>query len=128
MGFSFMLVVEQIAGNDHFHAHPLTHDAFDLESITETRIEAGRIELDRVTPAYDTGGSKKAIKLTLGLVIHSLADGFALGASAISNETTARSSRSELPLVVFFALLVHKGKVKIQKSLSHSFLNIVYFD
>lgn len=42
--------------------------------------------------------------LTLGLVIHSVADGLALGASATGED----SSDMSLSLVVFFALIIHK--------------------
>jgi zinc transporter 9 len=41
---------------------------------------------------------------TIGLVIHSLADGIALGASSASSET-----ESTLGLIVFIAILVHKA-------------------
>lgn len=47
-----------------------------------------------------------AYPLTLGLVVHALADGFALGSSAISPVD------SSLSLIVFLALLVHKGMSK----------------
>ena len=39
----------------------------------------------------------------LGLVIHGLADGIALGASSLSD-------RSSLGVIVFLAVLVHKGE------------------
>jgi len=42
--------------------------------------------------------------LTLGLIIHSLADGLALGASAAGEDNSDMS----LSLVVFFALIIHK--------------------
>jgi zinc transporter 9 len=41
--------------------------------------------------------------ITLGLVIHSIADGLALGASA-------RSGQNALEAIVFLAIIVHKGK------------------
>lgn len=43
------------------------------------------------------------LNATLGLVIHGAADGIALGASSLSG-------RGSLGLVVFLAVLVHKGK------------------
>ena len=45
----------------------------------------------------------KSFSATLGLVIHSAADGIALGASA-------RSGKAGLGLVVFLAILIHKGQ------------------
>ena len=46
---------------------------------------------------------RRAYPLTLGLVMHGLADGLALGVSALSNTET------DLSLVVFLALIIHKG-------------------
>ena len=50
---------------------------------------------------------KRAYPLTLGLVIHALADGLALGSSALANNSAIPSG---LSLVVFLALIVHKGE------------------
>ena len=47
----------------------------------------------------------KALPMTLGLVIHSLADGLALGAAASSSD----DSGVQLSVVVFLALIIHKG-------------------
>ena len=55
----------------------------------------------------------KAYPLTLGLVFHSLADGLALGASALprpSGEGKQAEAATQLSIVVFMALIVHKGK------------------
>lgn len=56
----------------------------------------------------------KAFPMTLGLVVHSLADGFALGASALpragAGEVEGNADSSKLSLVVFLALIIHKGK------------------
>jgi zinc transporter 9 len=43
------------------------------------------------------------LNATLGLVIHGAADGIALGASSLSG-------RGSLSLVIFLAVLVHKGE------------------
>ena len=48
-------------------------------------------------------GGRRALNATLGLVIHGTADGIALGASSLSD-------RSSLGLIVFLAVLVHKGE------------------
>jgi zinc transporter 9 len=46
--------------------------------------------------------SLEGLNATLGLVIHGAADGIALGASS-------RSGSGSLSLIVFMAVLVHKG-------------------
>jgi solute carrier family 39 (zinc transporter), member 9 len=128
MGFSFMLLVEHLTGSDHDHSdthmHPTSEDIFDLNRIGRNQEDGGAVRNGDVGTGfltYNTGGSKKAIKLTLGLVIHSLADGFALGASVISSESSrSGSSRSELPLVIFFALLIHKGTTARNCFTNHS--------
>jgi zinc transporter 9 len=51
------------------------------------------------------GGAIKGLNATLGLVIHGAADGIALGASSLSD-------KGNLGLIVFVAVLVHKGKNK----------------
>lgn len=48
------------------------------------------------------GSAVHGLNATLGLVIHGAADGIALGASSLSG-------RGSLGLVVFLAVLVHKG-------------------
>ena len=48
----------------------------------------------------------QAYPFTLGLLIHALADGLALGVSALSNEA---GDFSDTTLVVFMALFIHKG-------------------
>jgi len=48
-------------------------------------------------------GAERAYPLTLGLVVHGLADGLALGVSALSDTET------DLSLVVFLALIIHKA-------------------
>jgi len=47
--------------------------------------------------------AERAYPLTLGLVVHGLADGLALGVSALGDTET------DLSLVVFLALIIHKG-------------------
>ena len=59
----------------------------------------------------DTGGKARAYPLTLGLIVHALADGLALGSAAVSPVDTG------LSFVVFLALLIHKGKSSV--SVSH---------
>jgi zinc transporter 9 len=49
-----------------------------------------------------SGGGIAGLNAVLGLVIHGAADGIAIGASSLS-------SKGNLGLIVFLAVLVHKG-------------------
>ncbi|KAF3938298.1 hypothetical protein ABW19_dt0207997 [Dactylella cylindrospora] len=53
-------------------------------------------------PANGPAPSKRSFSTTLGLMIHAMADGIALGASA-------NSSRPSLGIIVFFAIMLHKA-------------------
>ncbi|KAH9841946.1 Zinc/iron permease [Rhodofomes roseus] len=65
----------------------------------------------------DGEGKARAVPLTLGLVMHALADGLALGSSALSGTAEGGVGAGEagsvvpsgLSLVVFFALVIHKA-------------------
>jgi len=115
MGFSFMIVIEHISGSDHSPAHSKLHDIFDLGAIAEssgpTDSERNEDTIEQAESSRQSdSGSKKALKLTLGLAVHSLADGFALGASAHSESAPETGkSHSELSLIIFLVLLVHKA-------------------
>jgi len=64
---------------------------------------------------------RKAYPLTLGLVIHSLADGLALGASALPLSGTdgeGSASSTGLSLIVFLALIIHKAPTALALSMS----------
>ena len=52
----------------------------------------------------NTNGFTHGLNATLGMVIHGAADGIALGASS-------RSGNGNLSLIVFLAVLVHKGEL-----------------
>jgi len=60
-------------------------------------------------------GRKTAYPLTIGLVVHALADGLALGSSALSNGSAMPSS---LSTVVFLALIIHKAPTALGLSTS----------
>ena len=132
-----MMIVEQfLSGHDHDHDHgsPATTDGtlehlYDNGSSPDTSIEnAPKPNEDDVQlEILDRGGvdgwgeetseerkakaKSKAYPLTLGLVIHSLADGLALGASALplTGVDEAGASSTGLSIIVFFALMIHKG-------------------
>lgn len=128
-GFSFMLLVEPIIHRVSSHpgltAHhtPLPTSADDLSSASHAQsahvefdVELGELEqaegvaMDGPSPNQRTRNqdvpptpAAVAYPLTLGLVVHALSDGFALGSAAISPVDDS------LTLVVFLALMVHKG-------------------
>ncbi|KAI5122800.1 hypothetical protein M0805_000143 [Coniferiporia weirii] len=67
----------------------------------------------------------RALPLTLGLVIHSLADGLALGASALprngggdGDNAGASNTNFQLSFLVFLALIVHKAPTALALSMS----------
>lgn len=63
-------------------------------------------------------GRQKAFALTIGLVIHSLADGLALGVSALAKSEVGHIA-SSVSVVVFLALLLHKGACVPRSPLIH---------
>jgi zinc transporter 9 len=113
-----MLLIEQFTSHSHpippislNSAGPLdVHFDVDLGELErqEGLVHAGSIRnQDRSSRAVDEETSlrrpEKAYPLTLGLVMHGLADGLALGVSALGDAET------DLSLVVFLALIIHKG-------------------
>ena len=115
-----MLVVEQLSSSHahHQHTHRLGHHAgaasrdsvFDvelagLESEEEDIPRPRRASAPRTNT--ETDSPLPAYPITIGLVVHGLADGLALGMSVLSNDDP--SSSYSLSLVVFLALAVHKG-------------------
>ncbi len=118
-----MLVIEQLSSSHANQRHP-AHRAEDQHASVAFDVELAGFEVDEdVVPAppprrasVSAGVAKtngegnvppSAYPITIGLVVHGLADGLALGMSMLS---TGDSSRSYgLSLVVFLALAVHKG-------------------
>ncbi|KZP18895.1 Zinc/iron permease [Athelia psychrophila] len=115
-GFTFMLLIEQFTSHDTHSSHPdvpaisvtspraTTH--FDINL---SRLENGPDVTERFRPDLDTATfgeprrSERAYPLTLGLTVHGLADGLALGVSALER------TESDLSFVVFLALVIHKA-------------------
>ena len=107
------------------------HRPADVSSV-EFDVELGELEREEGIPG--ASGSRpsirnpvkeiqetqrRALPLTLGLVVHALADGLALGSAALSEsaeDATAGASGwlvpSGLSIVVFLALAVHKGVLR----------------
>ena len=90
-----MLLIEQFTSHTGSHSHSRANSLPYILLNSNPPVEDGE-ELDRATP-------EKAYPVTLGLIIHGLSDGLALGVSALSD------TESDLSLVVFLALLIHKG-------------------
>jgi solute carrier family 39 (zinc transporter), member 9 len=116
IGFAFMLVLEQ-----YFTPHETSTTSSKPQPVFEMPPLAGEtmdydqdrldVEASPTLIASAEAGDKPrppvqtiAYPLTLGLVVHSLADGLALGASASGESGTDTS----LSLVVFIALIIHK--------------------
>jgi solute carrier family 39 (zinc transporter), member 9 len=125
-GFTCMLLVERAihALAPHSHSHmPLPSSPTDPEHANrnshvefDADVELGELEREqamageaahgRPDPHFvDAAGNTQAYSLTLGLMMHALADGFALGSAA-----TAPVDRG-LSLTVFLALIIHKGSL-----------------
>ncbi len=130
-GFTFMLIVEQLSSS---HAHQQPHHAhrpghyaagvaspdsiFDVElagvdggtdgasAPHERRAAGSSVSATKTNLESDLPPS--AYPITIGLVLHGLADGVALGMSMLSNDESS-SHPYALSLVVFLALAVHKG-------------------
>lgn len=125
-----MLIVEQLSSSHAHHQHhharrPSQHalgitspdSIFDVElagvddgtdgvpAPHERRAAAGSVSATNTNVENDT---PSAYPITLGLVLHGLADGLALGMSVLSNDESS-SHPYALSLVVFMALAVHKG-------------------
>lgn len=129
VGFMFMLVTEQLIPGAHSHSVPHMHGSNWLspkDSVIEFDVDLELGELENPTQSLHPTASTstqcptthgtadgdrfrtpvlgKALNLTLGLVLHALSDGLALGSSIVSD-----SGSQELSLAVFAALVIHKG-------------------
>ncbi|KAJ3786197.1 Zinc/iron permease [Lentinula aff. detonsa] len=121
-GFTFMLIVEQMFALHSHSPAPGSTSTANIKPTNSSEIqfdaELGELEGEQGMPSRSTAdwtmpvhqdsspSQLQAIPLTLGLVIHSLADGFALGVSFFpSNESTGSSS---LSAIVFLAIIIHK--------------------
>nr|ODN89034.1 solute carrier family 39 (zinc transporter), member 9 [Cryptococcus depauperatus CBS 7841] len=115
-GFSLMLLIESVLPHP---PHPASPASSPFHSPTPSLDETSRPpnqHLNSQTPmiyktkrmTIDEGVSEtsalQGMNATLGLVIHGVADGIALGASSL-----AAHRNGSLGLVVFLAVLVHKG-------------------
>jgi zinc transporter 9 len=148
-----MLVVEQLSSSHaHAHPHPHPHkratrpghrhlhagvaspdSVFDVELEDGPDGASGHYDHElRVAAASGASAAKTSVEgdsppsaypITIGLVLHGLADGLALGMSMLSNNDSSSSSYA-LTLVVFLALAVHKGTYATSVLFSHSLIFI----
>ncbi|KAI6114377.1 Zinc/iron permease [Pisolithus sp. B1] len=117
-GFAFMLFIEEYFSSHaasllpHHQVHGNTQsDTFqiDLEDLErEQGISVPSIAGSRPLPSARHFGnddaSHRVLPLSLGLVVHALVDGYALGVSATADERS-----STLSLTVLLAIIVHKA-------------------
>lgn len=75
----------------------------ELERAEGIAVDGTRTTSRQVQMDGQSDGKEQAYALTLGLMVHALADGFALGTAATSPVS------SGLSFVIFLALVVHKG-------------------
>ncbi len=124
-----MLLLDQvISPHAHFGTEtrfPVHHSSRTLQSDTTVDFDAELSELERqemgsgeetsrrahtpsvagISASGDVAlARKKGMAITLGLFVHALADGIALGVSSLTDTVS-----TSLSMVVFLALVVHKG-------------------
>ena len=97
-----MLILEQLL-SPHSHHH-------EEEPTQLSSLESPYHERTLKTPS-------SANPMTIGLVVHSLADGFALGASSLPVNSGTNESGS-LTWIVFLTLLVHRAPAAVALSTS----------
>ncbi|KAJ7451540.1 Zinc/iron permease [Mycena latifolia] len=123
-GFTFMMAVEQlVAPHAHEHTHPSASSALPLHAVGATvEFDAGMGDAEQPDGAARQGhgflqvdmdemraSRARAYPLTFGLVTHALADGLALGVSALTSDP----SHHDLSVIVFLALIIHKAPTSL---------------
>lgn len=104
LGFALMFLLEEYATP---HGQLLANSSTSQpEGLTfDVDLEERGLPGPEIPPLRRTepDGNQRAYPLSLGLIIHALVDGYALGVSA----SNARSPN--LSLIVFLAIIIHKG-------------------
>lgn len=90
LGFVFMFLLDQVINKHSAVTYTPVDTVDDSVSITVT-----------TTPAQNKRKSSK-ITATIGLIVHSAADGVALGAAASTSHT-------DVEMIVFLAIMLHKA-------------------
>jgi len=140
-GFAFMLVVEQLSSSyshQRHHSHrtvrshadvALREEVFDVELavLEDDEDEDGAAPRPPPPPRRASTSVAKnngegnvppsAYPITIGLIVHGLADGLALGMSMLSSDDDSSPSYG-LSLVVFLALAVHKAPTSLAYTVS----------
>eukprot|EP01084_Bolivina_argentea_P187128 322408_1 len=106
-GFIFMMGVEKFSAHSHPHSHSYHHKDRDTESMELIEKDDHHKHGSRGKHEHS---NDNIASFMIGLLTHSAIDGIALG--AVSNEGNAHS----LSLLVFFALMAHKGPAAISMS------------
>ena len=117
-----MVIIEQlVAPNAHSHNidAPLpmhkTSDArveFDVElDETESSRQSQFASVNDADIQSQAPGNERAFSLLLGLVIHGVADGFALGVASLARNKDG--DPNPVSFIVFLALMLHKGNSPI---------------
>jgi len=108
LGFSLMFLMEQhLSSHDAHHAAVFSADQDGEPNIDELELEEGPARVGQSTHRRSDSQGASYIPstnpLSLGLLIHSLVDGYALGVTALDPNSL------RLSLVVFLAIIVHKA-------------------
>ncbi|KAJ7244999.1 Zinc/iron permease [Mycena haematopus] len=137
-GFCFMMVVEQLVAP---HSHSPTSGSLALHSVgppSNSTVEfdaemgdfeqpdppttSGFMQADASNSLSEAKNSRaKAYPLTLGLILHGLADGLSLGVSSLPAPGAPSDSPRDLSFIVFLALIIHKAPTSL--ALTTSLLN-----
>lgn len=123
IGFTLMLIIEQLI-SPHSHSHPPNHSMSLPVSTSDVEFDADLGDIGLRNPSerhHDppstpntleaSADRERAFVLLLGLVIHGIADGLALGVAHVAG--SASGDTNTLSLVVFFALVLHKGQLLV---------------
>ncbi|KAJ7095702.1 Zinc/iron permease [Mycena belliarum] len=122
VGFTFMLAVEQLVA-PHAHGHAHGGNTLPLHAVGATvEFDAGLGEGEEPqgqghgflqVDADERAARARAYPLTFGLITHGLADGLALGVSALASASEAPGAHNDLSLIVFLALIIHKAPTSL---------------
>ncbi|KAI0304442.1 Zinc/iron permease [Multifurca ochricompacta] len=122
-GFTLMLVLEQLSSSyahPHHRTHSLGHHAGvalrDFVFDVELADDPGHLHASTTRASIESDVPPPAYPMTIGLVVHGLADGLALGMSVLSS--TESSPSYGLSLVVFLALAIHKAPTALAYTIS----------
>lgn len=100
-GFILMYLVDTLPRHASSASQPQRfHISLNQFSLTRSRTSSGS-EQPAASTANHQSSSGRPSSTTVGLVIHAIADGVALGASS--------ATTSRLSFIIFFALMIHKA-------------------